>query len=105
MPGNSWWSGDQRVTGSLRPPLHCRTKAKEARIKGRVVRSKRRREVKNWEEEEDEEVGLAEDCRPAIRIAERGWWVHVICVFISAGELGNGQKRLETERKLRPEGE
>lgn len=56
--------------GSLRPPRHCRMKAKQARVNERTVRSKRRREAKDCEEdnenveaeEEEDEVGLRAEC-------------------------------------------
>jgi hypothetical protein len=58
--------------GSLRPPRHCRMKAKQARVNERTVRSKRRREAKDCEEdnenveeeeeEEDDEGGLKTEC-------------------------------------------
>lgn len=46
MPGNFCPSTGQRVEGSSRPPRHWRTKANAARVSGRTVRRRRRREAK-----------------------------------------------------------
>ena len=61
IPGNSCWSGDQRVTGSLRPPRHWRRKAKQARVKGRRVKRKSKREARVRDEEEDEDCEEEEE--------------------------------------------
>lgn len=88
IPGNSWWSGDQRVMGSLSPPRHWRMKAKPARVKERSVRSKTRRDAKDCEEEEEandkdeeEEVGLRVERRPAMKACsaerEKAWCTYI----------------------------
>lgn len=67
MPGNKWLEpgGAQRVVGSVTPPRHWRTKAKAARVSGRMVRRRRSFEVKDWEDD------VVCDGR---RGAWRWWW-------------------------------
>lgn len=47
--------------GSLRPPRHCKMKAKQASVNERNVRSKRRREAKDCEEDNENVEAAAEE--------------------------------------------
>lgn len=67
MPGNIWVSVGQREAGSWSPPRHWRTKAKQARARGSVVRSRIIREEKlGWALAEEKAAGLREALSPAI---------------------------------------
>ena len=67
MPGNIWVSVGQREEGSWSPPRHWRTKAKQARARGSVVRRRMIREEKlGWAVAEEKAAGLRGALRPAI---------------------------------------
>lgn len=84
MPGKTWAdSAGHREAGSLTPPRHWRTKANAARVRGRAVRTRRRREAKEkaaapgvgpgarWWCDDDE--GRPGPYNPAIVAGEERW--------------------------------